>query len=63
MRKITRYCHGTSNSGLWSRCVFFMSFRAERSEVEKSVIFILRERISPLAFGSVEMTDIKVTER
>ena len=36
-----------------------LSFRAERSGVEKSVIPVWRERISPLACGSVEMTEEK----
>ena len=39
------------------------SFRAERSGVEKSVIPIAGERISPLAFGSVEMTCVIRTDR
>jgi len=33
-----------------------MSFRVERSGIEKSVLFQWVLRISPLAFGSVEMT-------
>ena len=44
------------NFGLAGCFVSRLSFRAERSGVEKSVNILAGERISPLAFGSVEMT-------
>ena len=46
----------SSNSNLSSCFVLPLSFRAERSGVEKSAKSIAGERISPLACGSVEMT-------